>query len=108
MPSSTDPKLLGPINLDVFYGMVDFKETKQLVQMEEKNPLIAISASYDALSISPELSVSLENSGAGLMAALQLSRMFQTLKASEGAKVQGKSFKYDLMFILTPTASLQH
>jgi len=106
--NAQDSKALGPINLDVFYGMINFREQKKLVQMEEKNPLIAISASYDALAISSELSVAMENSGAGIMAVIQLSKVFHQLKVSQAEKNQGKDFKYDLLFVMTPTASLSH
>lgn len=47
--------------------------------MSDQNSIIAISASYDALAISPELSIAMENSGSAVIAALQLSKIFSTL-----------------------------
>lgn len=44
--------------------------------MNDVNPIIAVSASYDALGISPELSVSIENGGTGIMGVIELSRIF--------------------------------
>lgn len=60
-----EPKQMAPINLDVIYGQVNFKESQT-----DQNPLIAISASYDALAISPELSYSMEGSGSSVIASL--------------------------------------
>jgi hypothetical protein len=36
----------------------------------DQNPIIAISASYDALAIAPELSIAMENSGSAVIAQL--------------------------------------
>lgn len=74
-----EPKLIQSINLDVFYGQINFKEQKDLVQVGDQNPLIAISTSYDALAISPELSIAMENSGSGVIAELLISKIFSTL-----------------------------
>lgn len=67
--------------------------------------MIALSASYDTLAISPELSYSLEASGTAILALLQTSKIFSTL-LSELQNVN--NFKFDLLFILTPTGSLNH
>lgn len=65
--SSNEPKQLISINLDVIYGQINFKDT---VDQTDLNPIIAISTSYDALAISPELSYSVEASGSSVIAAL--------------------------------------
>ena len=44
--------------------------------MSEPNPLILISASYDALGIAPELSYAMEKAGSGVVGLLQLSKIF--------------------------------
>lgn len=74
-----EPKQIQTINLDVFYGQLNFKEQKDLVQLGDQNPIIAISACYDALAISPELSFSMENSGSAIIAELEMSRIFSQL-----------------------------
>jgi hypothetical protein len=47
--------------------------------MSDQNPIIAVSSSYDALSISPELSLSMEGSGSSIIAQLQISKLFKQL-----------------------------
>jgi hypothetical protein len=74
-----DPKVIPSINLDVFYGLLNFKEQKDIIQLNDQKPIIAISSSYDALAISPELSFSLENGGSALIAELEMSRIFSQL-----------------------------
>jgi hypothetical protein len=60
-------------------------------------------ASYDSLSISPESSTGLNSNGSGTIALLELSRIFAKLSKS----MQGSfSPNYDLLFVLTPTGSL--
>jgi len=76
---------------------VSYKST-----LEEQNPIIAISTSYDALAVAPELSHSLSATGSGLIGALELSRIFSNL----GSELTSIGFKYDLLFILTPSSSL--
>jgi hypothetical protein len=67
------------MTLDVFYGHLNFKEQKDLVQLNDQNPIIAISVAYDSLAIAPELSISMENSGSSIIALLEMSRIFKQL-----------------------------
>lgn len=71
--------------------------------MHDQKSIIAISTSYDALAISPELSIALENSASGLLGSLELSRIFSKLSLD---LQQVNRFKFDLLFILTPTGSM--
>ena len=72
--------------------------------MSEPNPLILISASYDALGIAPELSYAMEKAGSGVVGLLQLSKIFSQLLTDLSAS----QFQYDLMFALTPSGSLSY
>lgn len=74
--NANEPKQLTAINLDVIYGQVSFKDSQD---QSDQNPIIALSASYDALAISPELSYSMETSGSNVIAALQVSKIFSQL-----------------------------
>jgi hypothetical protein len=68
-----DPKVIPSIAVDVFYGQQNFRSTGEVQSSSDYNPIIAISASYDALAISPELSLSLENSASGVIGELAIS-----------------------------------
>ena len=107
--NANEPKLLTALNLDVIYGQVSFKDTQD---QSDQNPIIALSASYDALAISPELSYSLESSGSNVIAALQVSKIFSQLLSDmqqySSSSSSGNNFKYDLLFVLTPSGSLNH
>lgn len=57
------------------------------------------------MAISPELSTSLENSGSGVLGELLMSQVITSL----GKELQpAENFKFDLLYILTPTGSLNH
>ncbi len=51
------------------------------------------------------MAIALENSGSAVIAELEISRIFSQLVTELQA---ANNFKYDLMFILTPTGSLNH
>jgi len=84
---------------------------------EEKKttkPIIIISASYDSYSISPvfynyslsfykDLSFGVNTNGSGFMALLELIKLFRKL-----FDAYGNLAKYDLIFVLTPTGSLNY
>ncbi len=83
------------MNVEVFYGV---EQTKK----PEGKPIIAISASYDSLSAAPSLSQSgMESSVSPVLAVIYMARTFsrQYLAVSQ---------RFDLMFILTPGASLDY
>lgn len=77
--SVNDPKVIPSIVVDVFYGVTNFKGQGEIVTGSDYNPIIAISTSYDALSISPELSTQMENSGSGVISELIMSQVLQKL-----------------------------
>eukprot|EP00349_Pseudokeronopsis_sp_Brazil_P002167 CAMPEP_0202964560 /NCGR_PEP_ID=MMETSP1396-20130829/8636_1 /ASSEMBLY_ACC=CAM_ASM_000872 /TAXON_ID= /ORGANISM="Pseudokeronopsis sp., Strain Brazil" /LENGTH=140 /DNA_ID=CAMNT_0049686747 /DNA_START=563 /DNA_END=985 /DNA_ORIENTATION=+ len=91
------------INVNVLYAIHSF--AGQGPSSADTNPLIAISASYDSFAISPELSTSIENGGSGLIGLLELSRIFSQIT---NELTELANFGYDLMFILTPTSSLNY
>lgn len=57
------------------------------------------------MAISPELSFALEASASGLLGSLELSRIFSKLSLD---MQQVTNFKYDFLFVLTPTGSLSY
>lgn len=81
-------------NVDVFYGIVG--------QSSGDKPIIAVSASYDALSSAPELSTSMTNSASQAIAVIAMSKQFATI----ADELKATSFVYDVAFFLTPTGSL--
>jgi len=56
-------------NVDVFYGILSSQASSQ-----GEKPIIAVSASYDALSSAPELSTSMANSASHAMAVIAMSK----------------------------------
>lgn len=90
--------------MDVIYGQMNFRDSGSQADL---NPLIAISASYDSLAISPELSFSMASGASSVIAQLQISKIFSQLM-NELNSGDANKFKYDLLFILTPTGSLNH
>ena len=66
-------------------------------------PVIAVVASYDTLAAAPELAVGADANGSGLIAVLQLARMFSKLYA--GSRQQGQ---YNLIFVLTAAGKLDY
>jgi len=68
---------------------------------DEQPPSIAIVAHYDASAIAPDLAVGADANGSGMVALLQLARMFHRLYAV--SRTQGPS---NLLFILTAAGHL--
>ncbi|TNV81984.1 hypothetical protein FGO68_gene14046 [Halteria grandinella] len=87
--------------VEVFYSLLSFSSVP-----DSNRPIIAISASYDALSIAPELSIGMGASGASLLAVLSLAKIFNEVKHSK--RFNASDFEYDILFILSPTASLKY
>ena len=69
----------------------------------ETLPVIAVMASYDSLGVAPELAVGADANGSGLIAVLQLARMFSKLYAT--SRQQGS---YNLIFVLTAAGKLDY
>ena len=69
----------------------------------ETLPVIAVVASFDAVAVAPELAVGANANGSGMIAILQLARMFSRLYA--GSRQQGK---YSLIFVLTAAGKLDY
>ena len=69
----------------------------------ETLPVIAVVASYDTLAVAPELAVGANANGSGMIAILQLARMFSKLYA--GSRLQGN---YNLLFVLTAAGKLDY
>lgn len=69
----------------------------------ETLPVIAVVASYDSLAVAPELAVGADANGSGLIAVLQLARMFAKLYS--GSRQQGR---YNLIFVLTAAGKLDY
>lgn len=69
----------------------------------ETLPVIAVVASYDTLAVAPELAVGADANGSGMIAILQLARMFSKLYA--GSRQQGR---YNLMFVLTAAGKVDY
>ena len=68
-----EPKQMAPISVDVIYGQVNFRSSRD---QSDQNPLIAITANYDSSAISPELAFSMEASGSSVIASLAMSKIF--------------------------------
>jgi len=105
--NGNEPKPEENVKVDVFYGLLNFREKKgeqSQVQISEQNPVIVVSASYDALSISPELSYAMSSSGTGVIALLQLSKIFSQVVS----ELTPTAFKFDLLFVLSPSSSLNY
>jgi hypothetical protein len=64
-------------------------------------PLIAFSASYDALGAAPTMHAGHEASLSPLLAILYLSKVFSS-------EFKAVPRRFDLIFILTPSGSLNH
>ena len=69
----------------------------------EALPVIAVVASYDSIAVAPELAVGADANGSGMIAILQLARMFSKLYS--GSRQQGR---YNLMFVLTAAGKLDY
>ena len=82
------------MNLDVLYGV----EQTSLTPADSK-PIIAISAGYDGFGAAPSLPSGVEASVSPLLAVMYMSRVF----SRQFTQVKQR---FDLMFILTPGASL--
>jgi hypothetical protein len=68
----------------------------------ESLPVIAVVASYDSLAVAPDLAVGADANGSGLVAILQLARIFSKLYDN---LEQGR---YNLMFVLTAAGKLDY
>ena len=69
----------------------------------ETLPVIAVVASYDSMAVAPELAVGADANGSGMIAVLQLARMFSKLYS--GSRQQGR---YNLIFVLTAAGKLDY
>ncbi|EKX35240.1 hypothetical protein GUITHDRAFT_146649 [Guillardia theta CCMP2712] len=65
-------------------------------ESSSSRPIIAIVAHYDTLGVAPELAVGLDSNGSGMIALLQLAKLFSKLYSSK--RQQGM---YDIVFVLT-------
>jgi hypothetical protein len=66
-------------------------------------PVIAVVASHDSLAVAPDLAVGADANGSGVIAILQLVRMFSKLYSF--GRQQGR---YNLMFVLTGAGKLDY
>lgn len=82
------------MNVEVFYGV-------EHTTKPEGKPIIAVSASYDSLSAAPSLPSGMEASVSPVLAVIYMSRTF----SRQFTQVRQR---FDLMFILTPGASLDY
>ena len=82
------------MNVEVFYGV-------EHTTKPEGKPIIAVSASYDSLSAAPSLPSGMESSVSPVLAVIYMSRTF----SRQFTQVRQR---FDLMFILTPGASLDY
>lgn len=81
-------------SLDVLKALQDFGGVSE-------KPIIAVSASFDAMGVAPTLPAGAQVSLSPLLATLALSRIF-------GKEFDRLQSKYELMLILTPGASLNY
>ena len=91
------------LNLDVLYVSI-FKANKIQASQDfgiSDKPIIAISTSYDSLGIAPSMPAGASVSLSPLLAALTISRLF-------GKDYANLPSRYELMIILTPSASLNY
>jgi hypothetical protein len=95
-----EASVLEDSTVEVFYSLLSFSSVP-----DSNRPIIAISASYDALAIAPELSIGMGASGVSLLAVLSLAKIFNEAKHSR--LFNASDFEYDLLLILAPTASLK-
>ena len=68
---------------------------------DSSRPILAILGYYDSYSISPDLPSGLDTNGSGMLALLELARIFERLYLEFGYFAE-----YELLFILTPTGTL--
>jgi hypothetical protein len=87
-------KSVKDFNLDVMYSI----ESKD---QGDTKPLLAISASYDSFGAAPTLSSGFESSLSPILGVLHMSRVFKR-------EFQHIPQRFDLMFILTPSGSLNY
>ena len=80
------------MHLDIFYGV-------EQTSAPDGKPVIAVSASYDGFGASPALPSGVESSVSPILAVMYMSRVF-------GRQFNQVKQRFDLMFILTPGASL--
>lgn len=80
------------MQLDVLYGVEKTSEP-------DGKPIIAISAGYDGFGAAPSLPSGVESSVSPVLAVMYMSRVF-------GRQFSQVKQRFDLMFILTPGASL--
>ena len=109
--SSTDPQLVahgtgaaskkGLTQVSNVHGWLAGKGPKG--EGIETLPVIAVVASYDSMAVAPELAVGADANGSGMIAVLQLARMFSKLYS--GSRQQGR---YNLIFVLTAAGKLDY
>jgi hypothetical protein len=69
----------------------------------ESLPTIAVVANYDSMGIAPGLAMGADSNGSGMIAVLELARLFSKLYS--GARTRGR---YNMMFVLTAAGKLNY
>jgi hypothetical protein len=96
-----DPTLIEDFLLDVMYTLLNLGGKSG---GETDRPIIAITTPYDALALSPGLSISSAASGTGISVLLTLAKYFSDLKNLSRASC----LQYDLLFVMAPSSTLNH